>query len=41
MAAGFEDYVFGKSTPPADVDGSTVDVTGWAPVISVSATARR
>jgi hypothetical protein len=35
MAAGFEDYVFGKSTPPADVDGSTVDVTGWAPVISV------
>jgi hypothetical protein len=36
MAAGFEDYVFGKSTPPADADGNTADVTGWAPVISVS-----
>jgi hypothetical protein len=35
MAAGFEDYVFGKSTPPPDPDGNVADVTGWAPVISV------
>lgn len=35
MAAGFEDYVFGKSTPPPDPTGNVLDVTGWAPVISV------
>jgi hypothetical protein len=35
MAAGFEDYVFGKSVPPADAAGNVADVTGWAPVISV------
>jgi hypothetical protein len=35
MTAGFEDYVFGKATPPPDVNGNVSDVTGWAPVISV------
>lgn len=35
MTAGFEDYAFGKSTPPADSDGNVLDVTGWGPVISV------
>jgi hypothetical protein len=29
-AAGFEDYVFGFSTPPPGPDGESVDVTGWA-----------
>lgn len=35
MAAGFEDYAFGKSSPPPDSDGNVIDVTGWASVISV------
>lgn len=33
-AAGFEDYVFGFSTPPPNPDGSTIDVTGWAPFVA-------
>lgn len=33
--SGFEDYAFGKSTPPPDADGNVLDVTGWAPVLSV------
>lgn len=33
-AAGFEDYVFGFSTPPANPDGSIIDVTGWAPFVA-------
>lgn len=35
MAAGFEDYAFGKSSPPPDSDGNVIDVTGWGQVISV------
>lgn len=34
MAAGFEDYAFGFSTPPPLPDGSIIDVTGWAPLIA-------
>src|ERR1700760_1282734 len=33
-AAGFEDYVFGFSTPPPNPDGSIIDVTGWAPFVA-------
>jgi hypothetical protein len=33
-AAGFEDYVFGFATPPANPDGSIIDVTGWAPFVA-------
>lgn len=34
VAAGFEDYAFGFATPPANPDGSVIDVTGWAPFIA-------
>jgi hypothetical protein len=34
VAAGFEDYAFGFSTPPPNSDGSIIDVTGWAPIIA-------
>jgi hypothetical protein len=34
VAAGFEDYAFGFSTPPPNPDGSIIDVTGWAPIIA-------
>jgi len=34
MCALFEDYVFGKSQPPADADGNVLDVTGWAALVA-------